>query len=250
MSLFANLNNTGLEESQDRLGGYQPLNTDIYTGQIKAAYAGKSAGGAQSVSLIVAIGDQEYRETLYITNRKGENFYVKDGKKIPLPDFTTIDDICLVTSGKPLSEQPCEDKVIKLYDKDAKKELPKTVPMLTELIGLDVTLGILRQTVNKTEKVGEEYVPVADGSTRDQNVIDKVFHTGTKMTVVEARQGAEEAKFHDSWKERNAGKTQDRRELKEGGAQVGAPKRPGAPATAPQAGTAGAPRKSLFGSSK
>ena len=247
MSIFANLNNSGLEQSQDRLGGYSPLTTEIYTGIIKAAYAGKSDGGAQSVSLIVDIGSQEYRETLYITNRKGENFYTKDGKKIPLPGFTTIDDICLVTSGKPLSEQTCEDKVIKLYDKDAKKELPKTVPMLVDLLGLSVTLGILLQTVNKTEKVGNEYVPMEDGSTREQNVIDKVFHTETKMTVAEARQGAEEAKFHDSWRERNAGKTQDRREKKDGFSQAGAPKRASAPTAPPQAGS-GAPRKSLFGS--
>ena len=246
MSLFAALKNDGLEETSDRLGGYQPLQSGIYTGTIKAAYAGQSAGGAHNVSLIIDVAGQEYRETLYITNKKGENFYVKDGKKIPLPGFTTVDDICLVTSGKPLSEQTGEDKVIKLYDKDAKKELPKTVPMLTELLGLQVTLGILRQTVNKTEKVGDDYVPIAD--TRDQNVIDKVFHTETKMTVAEARQGAEEAKFHDSWKERNEGKTQDRRELKDGaGGQAGAPKRPGA---APTAAAGGTERKSLFGNKK
>lgn len=246
MSLFSNLKSTGLEETGDRLGGYQPLQSGIYTGTIKAAYAGQSAGGAHSVSLIVTVGNQEYRETLYITNKKGENFYTKDGKKIPLPGFTTVDDLCLVTSGKPLSEQLTEDKVIKLYDKDSKKELPQTVPMLTELLGLQVTLGILLQTVNKTEKVGDEYVAIAD--TRSQNVIDKVFHTETKMTVAEARQGAEEAKFHDSWKERNEGKTQDRRELKDGvGGQSGAPKRPGA---APTAAAGGAERKSLFGAKK
>ena len=244
MSLFANLNNAGLEESTDRLGGYQPLQSGIYTGIIKAAYAGKSDGGAQSVSLVVQVGNDEYRETLYITNRKGENFFTKDNKKIPLPGFTIIDDICLVTSGKPLSEQLVEDKVLKLYDKDAKKELPKSVPVLVELLGLTVTLGILNQLVSQTEKAADgSYVPKSDGSTRNQNVIDKVFHTETKMTVAEARQGAEEAKFHDSWADRNEGKTQDRREKVDGTA--GAPKRPGAPATPPQAGAA--PRKSLFG---
>lgn len=241
MSLFSNLKSTGLEETTDRLGGFSVLESGIYTGTIKVAYQGMSPNGAMSISLIVDTNGREYRETLYITNRKGENFYTKDGKKIPLPGFTTVDDICLVTSGSPLSDQNTEEKTVKLWDKDAKKELPKAVQVLTDLIGLQVTLGILKQTVNKTEKSGDEYVPIAE--TRDQNVIDKVFHTETKMTVAEARQGSETAQFHDSWKTRNEGKTQDRRELKDG-ATAGPPKKsnPSAPPTAGSTGT-----KSLFG---
>lgn len=249
MSLFANLKSEGLVESEDRLGGYRPLQSGIYTGKIKAAYAGKSSGGAQSVSVIVDIEGQEYRETIYITSRSGDNFYVKEGKKYPLPGFTTVDNICLVTCGKPLSEVITEEKVIKLYDKDAKKELPKSVDMLVDLLGCSVTLGIFLETVNKTEKDANtgNYVPIAE--TREQNVINAVFHTETKMTVVEARQGAERAKFHDDWKERHTGKTQDKRDLKDGqsAGTAGPPKRPGAPATPPQAGGATPAKKSLFG---
>ena len=119
MSLFGNLKSDGLEQTQDRLGGgYQPKETDIYTGKIKALYAGKSAGGAQSVSLILSLADgSEYRETFWITNKKGENFFLnKDDKtkKVPLPGFTIVDDLCLVTTGKPLAEQDTEEKTIKL----------------------------------------------------------------------------------------------------------------------------------------
>lgn len=247
MSLFANLGTAGLEESIDRVGRYSPLETGVYTGVIKAAYAGQSKGGAHSVSLIITIGDQEYRETSYITNRKGENFYLNkqdSTKKVPLPGFTIIDDICLVTSGKPLCEQNTEEKVIKLYDVEAKKELPKSVPMLTDIIGLQVTLGIVKQLVNKTEKSGDEYVPTAE--TKEENYIDKVFHTETKMTVAEARSGAENAAFQDAWSKKNTGQTRDKREIKDGvSASSGPPKRPGMP-TAPTAGSS-APRKSLFG---
>lgn len=248
MSLFASLNTAGLEESQDRLGGFSALETDTYTGSIKVAYAGKSSGGAHSVTLIVDLQGKEYRETLYVTDKKGQNFYLNKNdptKKVPLPGFTVIDDICLVTTGKPLCEQSTEDKVVKIYDPEAKKELPKSVPVLTDLIGQVVTLGIAKELQNKSEKVGEEYLPTAE--TREANVIDKVFHTATKMTVAEARQGAETAQFHDSWLERNKGKLRDRRTVKDGaGGQVGAPKRAGGPSSAPKSG---APeRKSLFGS--
>lgn len=246
MSLFGNLKSDGLEQTQDRLGGgYQPKETDIYTGKIKALYAGKSAGGAQSVSLILALADgSEYRETFWITNKKGENFFLnKDDKtkKVPLPGFTLVDDLCLVTTGKPLAEQDTEEKTIKLYDSEAKKELPKAVPMLVEALGLEVSLGIVKVLENKNEKQGDEYVPTAE--TRELNVTDKVFHTETKMTVVEAREGAEVAKFWDSWLERNKGNTRDKRTIKDGQAgQTGAPKAAGA---APAASDA--PRKSLFG---
>lgn len=243
MSLFGNLKSDGLEESQDRLGGYKPLETDIYTGTIKAAYAGKSEGGALSVSLIAVFGSTEYRETYWVTNKKGENFFLnKDDKtkKVPLPGFQIVDDICLIASGKPLAEQSTEERTIKLYDHEAKKELPKGVDMLVDLIGQQISLGILKELHNKNEKQGNEYVATAE--TREVNTTDKVFHPTERMTVAEARAGASEAKFWDGWVERNKGQVRDRREIKDG--QSGAKKGVG---PAPVAGATAAPRKSLFG---
>lgn len=242
MNMFSSLTTDGLEETEDRIGGFRPLDTNIYTGTIKAAYAGQSDGGAQNVTLIVDLGNQEFRETVYITNKKGENFFLNKNdntKKVPLPGFTTVDDICLVTSGKPLAEQDTEDKVVNIYDSEAKREIPKTVPMLVELLGQEVSLGIVRQLENKSQKDGNgKYVAIAD--TREVNFIDKVFHTETKMTVVEARNGADEPTFWNAWLERNEGQTRDKREIKDGeGGNTG---RPG---SAPKAG-AKSERKSLF----
>ena len=248
MTLFGNLKSDGLEETQDRLGGYSPFDTDIYTGKIKMAYADKSDGGAQNVNLVVDINGKEYRETVYITNKKGENFFLNKEdktKKVPLPGFTIIDDICLCTTEKPLAEQDVEDKVVKLYDFEAKKELPKSVPVLVELLGKEVSLAIVRQLENKQAKDGAGvYQPTAE--TRESNVISKVFHTASKMTMVEARQGNETGTFWDSWLERNKGQISDKRSIKDG--QTGAPK--GGAAARPQptpSGSAAPERKSLFG---
>lgn len=246
MSLFGNLKSDGLEESQDRLGGYSPLDTDIYTGTIKALYAGKSGGGAMSVNLVVDVGGKEYRETLWVTNKRGENWFPNKQdktKKVPLPGFTIADDICLIATGKPLSDQVPEERVVKIYNYDSKKEENTGVDMIVDAIGQKISLGILRQLENKNEKQGDEYVATAE--TKETNVIDKVFHPEEKMTVAEARGGATEAKFWDSWLERNKGQTRDKRTVKEG--QAG-----GARTPAPKAGAAGgdaaaAPRKSLFG---
>ena len=245
MSLFGKLTNDGLEESQDRLGGFAVLDTDVYAGTIKAAYAGTSSGGSTFVAVIVDLNGREYRETLYVTNKKGENFFLNKedkSKKVPLPGFTTVDDICLITTGKPLSEQESEEKVINIYDFEQRKDVPTTVPMLTELLGQKISLGILKILENKNEKSGEEYVATA--ATRELNNIDKVFHPELKLTVAEARNGVEEAKFQDAWVEKNKGVTRDKRTIKEG--EAGAASRPTrAPGAAPAAGAA--PTKSLFG---
>ena len=245
MSLFNKLTNDGLEESQDRLGGFSPFDSDIYTGTIKAAYAGQSQGGATSVSLIVDVDGKEYRETFYVTNKKGENFFIsQEKKKVPLPGFTVVDDICLIASGEPLAGQDTEEKVINLYDFDAKREMPKSVPMLTGLLGKKISLGVLKQLENKNVKQGDEYVPSAE--TREINVVDKVFHPEMKLTVAEARNGKDTPEFYDKWLERNKGQVRDKRTIKDGvGGNTGAP--PKASSGGAASAGAAAPRKSLFG---
>jgi len=247
-NLFGNLSNEGLEETQDRLGGYAPHASGIYTGPIKMAYAGQAKSGARFIYLSLELDGREYRETIYITNKAGENWFLnkETKKKVPLPGFTTIDDICLVATGVPLSEQESAEKVVNVYDPDAKKELPKSVPVLTELLGKSVSVAVQLSTENKSVKNGAgEYEPTAD--TRDVNNIEKVFDTDSKMTVAEARDGKDKATFWDAWSERNTGKVRDKRTIKDG--QGGAPGRPGARAAAgpPMGGATQAPKKSLFG---
>jgi len=245
-AMFKNLTTDGLEEAEDRLGGgFGPLETDIYTGTIKAMYAGQADSGAQSVTILVDIDGREYRETLYVTNKKGENFWVNEkagNKRMPLPGFTTVNDICLVASGKPLCEQDSEDKVVMVYDSEARKELPKTVPMLTDCVGATITLAIQKVLENKSKKEGNAYVDTTE--TRESNQIEKVFDTDSRLTVVEATNGATEAAFHDAWLEKNKGQTRDKRTVKDGG-NAGTAGRPGAANS--NTGSAPAARKSLFG---
>ena len=245
-SLFGSLTNDGLEETTDRVGGFTPLESDIYLGTIKLAYAGESAGGARNVTLVIDCGGKEHRETVYITNKKGENFYLNkqdQTKKVPLPGFTTMDDLCLIVTGKPLAEQETEDKVVNAWDKDAKREMPKSVKMLSELLDQEASFAILKSLENKSESDGNGgYVTISD--TRDVNTIEKVLDTDSKMSVVEARNGADSSTYWDSWLSRNQGQTRDKREIKgDAGGNTG---RPGQNKAAPQP-SAGGERKSLFG---
>lgn len=246
-NLFGNLTNSGLEESQDRLGGgYQPRNSDAYDMEIVLFYAGQAESGAKSITIHAKDSAGVYRETIYITNKKGENFFLNkedNSKKVPLPGFTTVDDICLAATGFPLAEQQFEEKVVNLYDFDAKKEVPTKVMMAVEMLGKTVTLGILKQLEDKTAKNATtgDYEPT--GESKETNNIGKVFHTESKVTMAEARNNATEPKFFASWVERNKDQIIDKRKDKSGNGKPAAAKAP------PQAGgaAAGAPKKSLFG---
>lgn len=241
MSLFANLGTEGLEKAEDRVGGgYSPQEADIYGMTIKVAYASTATSGAKAVNIIGDINGTEYRETIYVTNKAGENFFLNkqdSSKKVPLPGFTTINDICLIVAGKELKDVAIEEKTIKLWDYDAKAELPKSVPVLTDLTGGTLSVAIQKNLENKSEKKGDSYVAIAD--TRETNNIDKAFDTASRMTVLEAQNGAEGPAFWDTWLTKNKGKVRDKREIKDGQAGKSAGGTPSA--------SGAAPRKSLFG---
>lgn len=246
---FANLKTTGLEEAQDRLGGgFQARDSGAYDMKIKVMYAGASDGGAANVSVVLLDSKGEYRETVYITNKQGENFFLNKEdktKKVPLPGFTVINDICLATTEAPLCDQVWEEKIINIYDYEAKKEVPKSVMVCTSVLEKEVTVGLLQTLKNKGVKQADNsYV---DGPEERTEVnISKVFHTESKYTMAEAVAGAQSADFYPKWVEKNTGITIDKRTIKggAGGKAVGGPPKAGG---APAAGGAEAPKKSLFG---
>lgn len=247
MGAFGDLNRDGLEESEDRIGGGSfVLDTDIYTGIIKLAYAGVAASGAKSVSLVLDFDGKEFKHTEFVTSgtsKGGKNYYMvtdrsgkETGKKRALPGFEVINDICLATTEEELFQQDTPEKVVNIYDFDQRKEVPKSVPVLVDLLGKTVSLAIQRNLENKTEVQNGERVTTND--TRDTNTIEKVFHTETKLTMNEARE-SKPAAFWDIWLEKNKGNVNDKTK-KDAGVKSGKPA--GAP---PAAG--GGERKSLFG---
>lgn len=230
-NVFSSLTGNGLEESQDRLGGFSLLDTDIYVGTIKMAYGGSSASGALNVTLVFDFDGQEYRETVYVTNKDKQNFYLtQNNKKAPLPGFTTVEDVCLIATNTPLSEQNIEDKSIKVFDFEQKTEVLQTVPMFVDLLNKPIAVGIKKRIVNKKTKADDgSYVDTAE--TREENFIDKIFHPELKLTVAEARH-EKPADFWDKWIAANQGKVFDKTKKVAGGAKP--------------ASTQAAPRKSLF----
>lgn len=240
---FGNLGTDGLEQARDSLGGGGAIDSDSYTGTIKLAYAGASSGGARFLTVHIDLNGREYRETLYVTNKQGQNFYEKGGKKIPLPGFTVANDLALLATGYPLSGQNIEEKIASLYNFEERKEIPTKVQAVTSMMGKEITVGVLKSIVDKTKKNEQTGAYDPTGETREENNIDKVFHAESKKTVSEFTGGAENAEFHDKWVEKNKGQVRNKATGVTGKTGL-----PGQAAAAPAAAGGGKPAgKSLFG---
>lgn len=242
--LFGNLSTEGAEKVVDRTGGGGTIPTGIYTGTIKAAYAGKSTGGANSITTLINVNGVELRETHWVTNKAGENTYQDKEdktKKRLLPGFITVNDMTLLIANGELNDMDFEEKILNLYDFDAKREVPTAVQVLTALTGKEVVIAVVEQTVDKQKKDADGNYQNT-GETRNENVIEKVLHTD-RRTVVEIRENRDEAAWAATWLPKNEGKARNKAKGADG--KTGAPGgRAGAPGAA--AGTP-APKSSLFG---
>jgi len=244
MSLLNNLSTADdIQDEKDSVGGSRTLESGLYKTKITMAYLQKSKGGALGVFLhLKTTDDQEIRQTLWATSgdKKGNKTFYEDrnGKKQYLPGFNHANSLCLLTEGKEISAMETEEKVVKLYNKDAGGEIPTKVDMLVDLLGKEILVGLLKQVVDKTAPNDSgAYIPT--GETREENEIDKLFRASDRMTTAEIRAQAEEANFADTWEKKWTGVTKDRSTKSTGtGSAAGAPKgdKP-----------AGKPKTSLFG---
>lgn len=241
---FGNMTSEGLEQSQDVLGGnFGVIDSGVYTGVIQTAYAGKSTGGASNMTFEIELDvngrKHSYRETIYVTSKEGKNYYEKDGKKSPLPGYTTANDIALLTTGQELNAQDFEEKVVKIYDYDLKAQVATSVMMAVDMVGKEITLGIQRKTVDKKAKDSNgNYQPT--GETREENSIDKAFHTESGRTVSEIVRKMETGEFKDQWAKKFNGVVINKAT---GAAKTGTPGQPAAAAAA----SGGSKPANLFG---
>lgn len=238
--LFGNVKTEGVERSEDRTGSsFSLFDSDIYEAVIKAAYVTTaSSSAAQALNLIFTIEDKEYKETIWVTNKNGECSFIdkRNDKQTFLPGWQMANDIAMMTTGEEFRDCEFEEKVIKLYNYDLKQETPTSVPMCTAMVGKKILLAIQKRIVNKQEKSADgSYIDTDD--TKEENVLDKVFHPDTRQTLSEALQ-ERDAGFYEKWLETNKGKTRDARKNKSGNTAKPSAKAPEASAK---------PRPNLFG---
>jgi len=247
--MFENLQtDASIKEAADTLGGNGPLESGLVDFVIDLAYMDKSSGGAMNCNLTLKTQDgKTVKITEYVTSgtAKGcKNYYERNGERHYLPGFNTINSIALLAFGKEISALTPETKSVKVYDFKQKKEIPMDKDVLTQLLGKEISIGLLKVIEDSNVK-NDSGVYVPSGFTREMNQIDKVFHAKTHLTVAEIKAEAMEASFYEKWGEKNTGITRDKSEAKNG--HIPKPRDDG---NATPAATADAtPTESLFGQS-
>lgn len=244
MSLLSTLtSDASIANEKDSVGGGGVLDSGLYPATVTLAYVQKSEGGALGLVLQAKTNQgRDIRQTLWMTSgtAKGcKNYYEKDGVKHYLPGYVAANALALLTTGKEISELDTETKVVNVYNKDAKAEVPTKVEAIVDLMGQEILIGVIKQTVDKTQKTDAgTYVPT--GETRDENEIDKFFRASDRKTTAEIRAQAEEAAFADVWEKKWAGVTKDK--ASKGAGVAGVPKL----GAAANAGAIKKPTTSLF----
>lgn len=245
---FVKATNAAESVERDSLGGGYILPSDIYMLTVETAFLQPATSGAVGVVLRFKTkeGNKDYRETVYITNRKGETFYVKDGQQHLLPGYLMIDTLCQMVTGNSLEKQNTELRTVKVYDPELQKEVPAEREVLVDLQGGDVYAGIIKSVEDKTKKndvydasrpkqgTNLPYLPT--GETRETNSISKFFHSESKQTLAEAIAGTD-SKFFADWLTKYKDQVINNAKGVAGGAPQG--KTPATPANAPAPTTGG-----------
>ena len=227
-----------IEAPKDSLGSTGLLSSNLYDATVDMAYMEKSTHGAQGVVLHFKLDSGRfYKQTIYVTNREGKHIWEKNGRKGYLPGFVLFDEMAVLLTGSDASSLKAPElKTIKVYDFDAKKELPKEKEVLTTFIGQRVKIGVI-------QFMEDHY---KDGSTwAEKNEIEKVFGIDGQ-TVSEKIAGIEgDGEFADKWLKRYEGNVLDKRKTSKSGKKFAYSGDNAAPATGAPATGEAAP--SLFG---
>jgi len=215
MSLLSTLKqDNDTKDDGDSLGGSYVLDSGLYQTIIDLVYISVSSGGAMGMNCVFTTKEgREIRETLWVQSgdAKGtKNYYTdKDGVKHNLPGLNVANSIAQVGLQKDTHELDTEEKVINIWNSESRAEVPTKVQVITDLLKQPITLGLIKQTVDKNVK-NDAGVYIPSGETRDENVIDKVFDSATNRTSSEIKAGESAAKFIHAWKKKNDGQSRNR----------------------------------------
>lgn len=188
------------------------VDTGVYEGIIKMAFAGQSAGGARFITLQLKLSNgKDYSETIYVSNKAGSNTYTKEvngeTKEFYLPGFLLMNNIAVLATGRSLHDLAAdvETRTVKLYDFDAKAEVPQDVPAIIPLLNQKVLVAIQEEEYAKSKynESTKKYENTGDYGVK--NTIIKAYDLDTRKTPVELRDGKDATQL-DSWLAANNGK--------------------------------------------
>jgi hypothetical protein len=203
-NLFKNKQGAGTKVEEDFVpSGFAALDTDIYAATVKMAYMAKSnSSDAQGLNLIFEIDNNGKKSEfsmagpmncIWMTNAKGDITYpVKDrqtkkptGDMKNLPGYDQVNSLFMLVLGKEVGEAEMEETTVKIYDFDAKKDLPVVVQHFPELTGVSVQLALQKVKEDKMKKNDSSGVYEPTGETREVNDLVKFFPGNRRVTISE-----------------------------------------------------------------
>lgn len=225
-----------VDESDVVRGKYQVPDTGLYAAKIDMAWTYKSPGGSQQFMVNFVGTDSNWNVTqrYSLTNKKGENFSVRDGIQRALPGFSNADNLVKLLTGQSVTDIDFEPKMVPMYDFNAGEKVPKELQVAMGLVGKELQVALVKKIENKRKNVDGKWINGPDK--KEFCEVDKAFDKEGR-TLAEAKAGAEPV-FKDRWLEANEGRVDDSYVPP---ATSGAPQ-PGAPAIP----AAGAPTPPLF----
>ncbi|WAW11616.1 ssDNA binding protein [Acinetobacter phage nACB1] len=187
------------------------LDTGAYSGTLGMVFVGQAQSGARNVTVHVNLDNgKKLTETVYITNKTGQNTYEKDGKHFHLPGFQLINNLAVMTTGKGLFDLAAdvETRSVKLYDFTAKAEVLQDVQAVIPMIGQRVLLAVQEEEKEKQKKNDATGNYEGTGEFTLINSIVKCFDPETTQSAVEKANGQEAAAL-EAWLKTNKGKVKE-----------------------------------------
>ena len=157
MALFDDIavdENAEVQEQEVRKAQSWIKESGAYTVEIKMFRFKQSDGGANGfvVDMETEAGEKlTYEE--WFTTKAGGTTYVgkKDGKTYDLPGMAKLKNISRALTGNPLAFRTTEEKIVAIYDFNAKTDVDKKVDVAKELIGKTVEILVQRTLEDKTK---------------------------------------------------------------------------------------------------
>jgi len=210
----------------------------VYEAVIKMVYVlpnPATIGFALEFDLGAAEGT--YKENVYISRKRQldangvaigepEFTFQRNGSSVPMMGYTVMNALTQAAVGQKLDQLTTEPKTVNVYNKDAKKDLPQTMEVVTSLIGKKVIIGLMQEYVDKNKQVGDKWIP--SGEARLSNRIVRVFNSAG-LTVTEVANGVVTPTFMPKWVEHVKGYIKDCTKSKKGKAMLDNPTTAGSP---------------------
>ena len=201
-NIFANIDaDVEVQEAVD-FDGKRTKDTGVYDAVIKLCYLSLAGTGSTMLNTVYKIGNSEVSlKAEYLYKDPKVQYYIdkKTGAKKQNIGIAKLNELHTVATGVPLKDATIEDKVIKVWDYDLKKEAPVKRQVITSLTGAKVKLALQEIRENKySDPTQEAFL----------NEVVKVLHADTGATLAEKNAG-KDATWADNWEAKNKGVLKD-----------------------------------------